>query len=453
MQAHLLGLAESARHIRAGTLSPVDLVEALLAWIDALEPQVQAWVTLDRAGAMDSARRCTAEVQRGQTRGPLHGIPVGIKDIFFTAGMRTTCGSQIFADYVPDHDATAVARLKAAGAIILGKTHTTEFATLDPAPTHNPWHLEHTPGGSSSGSGAAVGACMVAGALGSQTAGSVLRPAAYCGTVGLKPTFGRISRYGVFPVSWRLDHIGVLTRTVEDAALLLQVLAGHDPHDISSATVPVPDYLAELETCGAPRLGIMRDFFFERAAPEVRQRMEEVLARLCQAGAQLCDIPQPESFAVGYAAHRIIMRVEAAAVHEDLFKQHRDKYRPHIRSFIESGMLIPSVQYVRAQRLRRRLQREIKPYLAQVDAVLTPTTPTPAPHGLQATGDPVFQTPWTFLGIPALTLPCGIAENGLPLGLQLASAPFTEARLLAVARWCERTLAFTARPTLVSFKG
>src|SRR5262252_3469112 len=303
MPAHFLSLVESARQIRAGTLSPVDLVEALLAWIDTLEPQVQAWVTLDRSGAMESARRCAAEVRRGQIRGPLHGVPVGIKDIFFTAGMRTTCGSQIFADYVPDYDATTVARLKEAGAIILGKTHTTEFATLDPAPTHNPWHLEHTPGGSSSGSGAAVGACMVAGALGSQTAGSVLRPAAYCGTVGLKPTFGRISRYGVFPLSWRLDHIGVLTRTVEDAALLLQVLAGYDPHDISSATIPVPDYLAELETCAAPRLGVMRDFFFERAEPEVRQHMEEVIASLRQAGAQICDIHQPESFNVGYAAH------------------------------------------------------------------------------------------------------------------------------------------------------
>jgi len=276
----------------------------------------------------------------------------------------------------------------------------------------------------------------------------VLRPAAYCGTVGLKPTFVRISRYGVFPVSWRLDHIGVLTRTVADAALLLQVLAGHDPHDISSATEPVPDYLAELETCTAPRLGLMHGIFSERAAPEVRQHMAEVVERLRQAGAEICAIPQPESFVTGYAAHRIIMRVEAAAVHEDLFKQHRDLYRPHIRSFIESGMVIPGVHYVRAQRLRRRLQRELAPHLAQVDALLTPTTSTPAPHGLQATGDPVFQTPWTFLGIPALTLPSGIADNGLPLGLQLASAPFTEARLLAVARWCERTLAFTARPAL-----
>ena len=177
--------------------------------------------------------------------------------------------------------------------------------------------------------------------------------------------------------------------------------------------------------------------------------MAEVMECLQQAGAQLCDIPQPESFVPGYAAHRIIMRVEAAAVHDDLFKQHRDLYRPHIRSFIESGMVIPGVQYVRAQRLRRRLQRELAPHLAQVDALLTPTTSTPAPYGLHATGDPALQMPWTFLGIPALTLPSGLADNGLPLGVQLASAPFTEARLLAVARWCERRLGFTARPALV----
>ena len=449
MSVQMLSLAESARQVRTGQLSPVALVESLLAWIDQLEPKLQAWVTLDRAGALAAAQRCAEEIQQGQVRGPLHGVPVGIKDIFHTAGLRTTCGSAIFAEQVSTYDATVVARLKAAGAIILGKTHTTEFATLDPAPTHNPWHLEHTPGGSSSGSGAAVGAGMVAGALGSQTAGSVLRPAAYCGVVGLKPTFGRISRYGVFPVSWRLDHVGVLTRTVEDAALLLQILAGHDPQDISSSTMPVPDYLTGLEANLAPRLGVMRDFFSAQATPEVRQHMEAIIARLRQAGAEISDIPQPESFLVGLAAHRTIMRVEAAAVHEDLYQQHRDKYRPQIRGFIESGLLIPSVHYIRAQRLRRRLQRELEPYLAHVDALLTPTASAPAPHGLHATGDPMFQTPWTFVGIPSLTLPSGLSAKGLPMGLQLAAAPFAEARLLAVARWCERVLAFTARPALV----
>jgi Asp-tRNA(Asn)/Glu-tRNA(Gln) amidotransferase A subunit family amidase len=423
-------------------------MESTLAWIEAIEPQVQAWVTLDVAGALESAHRCAEELQRGQICGPLHGVPLGIKDIFYTAGMRTTMGSPIFADYVPDYDATTVARLKAAGAIIVGKTQTTEFATLDPAPTHNPWQLSHTPGGSSSGSGAAVGACMIPGALGSQTAGSVLRPAAYCGTVGLKPTFGRISRYGVFPVSWRLDHMGILTRTVEDAALLLQVLAGYDPNDLSSATLPVPDYLQGLETGAAPRFGVMRDFFWERATTAVQRHTEEAIGRLQQAGAQVREVRPPESFAAGFAAHRIIMQVEAAAVHADLFSCHREKYGPHIRSTIEGGILIPGVPYVRAQRVRRRLQRQLEPLLASVDVLLTPTTPTPAPAGLHATGDPVFQTPWTFVGLPSITVPSGLTPEGLPLGLQLVAAPFAEARLLATARWCERTLDFAARPAL-----
>jgi aspartyl-tRNA(Asn)/glutamyl-tRNA(Gln) amidotransferase subunit A len=448
MHEHMFSVAEAARRIQARQLSPVALMESTLAWIEAVEPQVQAWVTLDGAGALAAAHRRAEELRRGQICGPLHGVPFGIKDIFYTAGIRTTMGSPIFADYVPDYDATTVARLKAAGAIIVGKTQTTEFATLDPAPTHNPWQLAHTPGGSSSGSGAAVGAYMIPGALGSQTAGSVLRPAAYCGTVGLKPTFGRISRYGVFPVSWRLDHMGILTRTVEDAALLLQVLAGHDPHDLSSAMLPVPDYLQRLETATAPRLGVMRDFFWERATTEVQRHTEETIAHLQQAGAQVSEVQQPESFVAGLAAHRIIMQVEAAAVHAELFSRHREKYRPHIRSTIEGGLLVPGVAYVRALRVRRRLQRQLEPLLASVDVLLTPTTPTPAPAGLHATGDPVFQTPWTFVGLPSITVPSGLTPDGLPLGLQLVAAPFAEARLLAMARWCERTLNFTARPAL-----
>jgi aspartyl-tRNA(Asn)/glutamyl-tRNA(Gln) amidotransferase subunit A len=449
MATPMLSLAESARQVRQGQLSSQDLVTSILSGIDAYEPQVNAWVTLDRPGALAAARRCDQELRQGHVRGPLHGVPVGVKDIFATAGLRTTMGSPLFAEHIPTYDATPVARLKAAGAIILGKTRTTEFATLDPTLTRNPWHLEHTPGGSSSGSGAAVGVYMVAAALGSQTAGSVLRPAAYCGTVGLKPTFGRISRYGVFPVSWRLDHVGMLTRSVEDAALLLQVLAGHDPQDISSATMPVPDYLQGLEACPAPHLGVLRDFFFDQATPEVRQHTEAVIERLRQAGAQISEVSQPASFAVSFAAHRIIMRVEAAAVHADLFQQHRERYGPQIRSFIESGRLIPGVEYVRAQRLRRRLQRELEPLLAGVDAIVTPSTATPAPPGLQATGDPAFQVPWTFAGFPSLTLPSGLSTDGLPLGLQLAAAPFAEDRLLAVAHWCERTLAFTARPAII----
>jgi aspartyl-tRNA(Asn)/glutamyl-tRNA(Gln) amidotransferase subunit A len=242
--------------------------------------------------------------------------------------------------------------------------------------------------------------------------------------------------------------MGILTRTVEDAALLLQVLAGHDPHDISSATLPVPDYLQSLETATAPRLGVMRDFFWEHATPAVQLQTEEAIARLQQAGAQVSAVRQPQSFAAGFAAHRIIMQVEAAAVHADLFAHHREQYRSHIRSTIEAGLLIPGVSYVRAQRVRRRLQQQLEPLLASVDVLLTPTTPTPAPAGLQATGDPVFQTPWTFVGLPSITVPSSLTPDGLPLGLQLIAAPFAEAQLLAVARWCERTLNFAARPAL-----
>src|SRR6266511_5144302 len=262
---------EAARSIRQGELSPVMLVEALLQRIDGLEPQVQAWVTLDRAGALATARQLEEDMQHGRTRGLLHGVPVGMKDIYYTAGLKTTCGSRIFADFVPSYDATPVARLKQAGAIILGKTVTTEFATMDPGPTRNPWHLAHTPGGSSSGSAAAVAARMVPVALGSQTFGSIQRPAAYCGVYGLKPTFGRVSRYGVFPLSWSLDHVGPLARTVTDVALVLQVLAGHDPHDPASSRAPVPDYLQAVQHADhPPRLGLVRPFYLERADPELR---------------------------------------------------------------------------------------------------------------------------------------------------------------------------------------
>src|SRR3989440_768325 len=238
---HTLTIAAAAEQIRTRRLSPVDLVRSCLQRTDQLEPRLQAWVTLDRERALATAQRCEEEIRRGQYRGPLHGIPIGIKDIFYTAGVRTTVGSPIYADFVPDYDATAVRRLKDAGAIILGKAQTTEFAALAPSPTHNPWNLEHTPGGSSSGSAAAVAAAMCPGALGSQTYGSTIRPAAYCGCIGLKPTYGRIRGFGLFAPSLSLDHLGLFSPTVTDTALLLQVLAGYDPQDPACERMPVPD--------------------------------------------------------------------------------------------------------------------------------------------------------------------------------------------------------------------
>ena len=269
-ELHELSVVEAAAQIREGTLSPVALAEALLTRIAALNGDLQAWVTIDRDAVLSAAREREAEVQRGDPLGLIHGVPVGLKDIFYTEGMLTACGSKVYADFVPEFDATSVANIKAAGGIIMGKAVTTEFASSDPSPTRNPWNLEHTPGGSSSGSSAAVAARMVPAALGSQTGGSTCRPAAYNGIVGVKPTYGRISRYGVAPLSWSLDHVGILTRTVADAALMLTVLSGADDNDPGSLREPVPDFSAQMaEHDRPPRIGLVRQYYRDYATPEM----------------------------------------------------------------------------------------------------------------------------------------------------------------------------------------
>jgi aspartyl-tRNA(Asn)/glutamyl-tRNA(Gln) amidotransferase subunit A len=442
---------EAALRIRQREVSPVALVESLLQRIDQLEPKVQAWVTIDRAGALTTAQLLEQEVQRGSTRGPLHGVPIGIKDIYWTAGLKTTCGSRIFADHVPNYDATTVARLKQAGAIILGKTVTTEFATADPGPTRNPWHLDHTPGGSSSGSAAGVAACMVPVALGSQTGGSIQRPAAYCGVFGLKPTHGRVSTYGVFPVSWCLDHMGPLARTATDLALVLQVLAGYDPLDPATSRAPVPDYLQAVQRADRPpRLGLVRQFYLEHAVPELRAHTEGVADRLARAGAAVEEVKPPDSFAAVLAAHRILMHVEAAAVHAELFRRHADLYRPKLRATIEAGTLIPGMYYMQAQRLRRRFRQDMAQLFQHVDFLLAPAAPGPAPRDLTTTGDPAFNSPSSFAGLPAITIPSGLDTAGLPLAIQFMGPAFAEDRLLAAARWCEATLDVNLKPPIAA---
>ena len=438
---HRLGVSESARNIRDGALSPVALVEALLERIDALEPSLQAWVTIDREQVLGAARELEAEAEQGVFRGPLHGVPVGIKDIFYTKGMATTACSRILADFVPDDDAPCVAKLKEAGAIVLGKTVTTEFAASDPPPTRNAWNPAHTPGGSSSGSSVAVSTGMCAAALGSQTAGSVCRPASFNGVVGLKPSYGRISRRGVVAYSWSLDTVGVMSRSVADAAVMLQAMAGHDPQDDGSVAEPAPDYLAQVNSLARPpRIGIIREFFYERSTGEVRERTDEAIEKLAAAGAVIEEISLPDSFATAHACQSVVSNVEAAAFHEQYFRERADEYGPGVRSSIEMGMLIPALDYVQAQRLRREFRREMITALSPVDAVLMPTTTSPAPADLTTTGDPVFQVPWTSAGLPSITLPSGLSESGLPLGVQLAGQPFSEGNLLAVARWCESVL-------------
>ncbi|MDH3602634.1 MAG: amidase, partial [Candidatus Tectomicrobia bacterium] len=403
---HTLGLAEAVSLVRQQEVSPVAMVEDCLKRIDALEPMLQAWVTLDRSGAMEAAQRCEQRMQRGEEAGLLAGAPVGLKDIFYTAGLLTTAGSKVYADFVPEYDATSVVRLKEAGASIIGKAVTTEFATSDPSPTRNPWNTAHTPGGSSSGSAVAVASRMIPAALGSQTGGSTLRPAAYNGIVGLKASYGRISRYGVIPVSWCLDHVGILVRSVEDAALVLQAIAGPDPQDPGALTEPVGAYTTAVQQADTPpRIGVLRGYFADHADAETRQHTDTAAQTLARAGAEVQDIALPPSFAAAAAAQRIIMQVEMAAFHADMFMTQRDFYRPNIRTSIESGLVIPGVDYLRAQRLRRLFQNEVSEMFQALDVLLTPATPAPAPRDLGTTGDASFQSPWTYAGVPAIALP------------------------------------------------
>ncbi|MDR7542737.1 MAG: amidase [Armatimonadota bacterium] len=425
-----------ARAIRRRELSPVAVLEAHLARIDQLEGSVGAWVHIDRSGALEAARAMEAEARTGRFRGPLHGVPVGVKDIFDVAGMVTTSGAPAFAHRLPAADAAAVARLRGAGAIIIGKTTTTAFAYADPTGTRNPWNLEHTPGGSSSGSAAAVASHMVPLALGSQTIGSTLRPAAYCGIVGLKATYGVISAMGVTPLAWSLDHVGILARDVEDAALALAVLA--DPARAATGGDRRP-----------PRLGIPRALFVGVATPEVTAHVEAVAERLARAGATVDDVAVPRGAAALHAAGQLVLRVEAAAYHAGQFAAHRDTYPPRIRGLVESGLGERAVDYVAAQRTRAQFRDEMAPILRQFDALLMPVAPSPAPRGLETTGDPVLCAPWSFGGQPAIALPSGLTGAGLPLAIQLAAGADAEARLLDVARWCEGLLEFTAAPSLV----
>ena len=446
-EPYQLTVSEAMDGIKSGHLSPVALAESLLQRIEALEPRLHAWISLHSEQVLEEARERERELARGEVRGPLHGIPVGIKDIFYTAGVKTTAASKVYADFIPSYDATTVRRLKESGAIILGKAMTTEFANSDPSPAVNPWNAAHTAGGSSSGSCVAVAARMCPAALGSQTGGSTLRPASYNGIVGLKATYGRISRYGVIPVSWSLDTVGILVRTVEDAAIMLGVLAGHDPSDPGSSLEPVAEYRQVLHSMDAPpHIGLIRDFFYEHSTAEVRSHTDEVAQRLARAGAEVEEVRLPQGFGTVPAAHRVIMNVECAAFHQEMFRDRAEEYGPKLRQIIETGMLVPGVSYLQAQRLRRALRRDMDKLAARFDALFTPCTPSEAPRDLTTTGDPVLQSPWTFVGLPTISLPSGLSGSGLPLGIQLAAPSFQEPRLLAVARWCEETLGVALEP-------
>ena len=447
MEPRDLTIAQASQAIAGGKLSPPELMESLLEQIRELEPSLKAWVTLDEEAALRSARDAEAEISHGGPRTPLHGIPIGVKDIYYTKGVLTTAGAPQYRDFIPSYDATSVAKLKEAGAITLGKAVTTQFADGDPSPTFNPWNREHTPGGSSSGSAVAVAARMCPAALGSQTGGSTLRPAIYNGVVGLKPTYGRISRYGVVPFAWSLDTVGIIARTVNDTALLLQAMAGHDPNDASSSLEPVGDYVSgQAARKDPPRIGMIREFYYENASEEVCRHTDEVVRRLEKAGAAVSEIKLPDSFHLHEAARSVVINVEAAAFHQRMYNQNPDDYGPHLRRIIEVGMLVPGAQYLQAQRVRARFRRDAEAMFKDCDVLLTPATPAAAPRDRTTTGNAVCQAAWTSVGLPAIAIPSGLDAAGMPLGVQLMAAPFAEAKLLASAHWCESVLGVELRP-------
>ena len=440
-EPYALSLSEAAAAITGRRLTPVDLLDSTVGRIREVDPRVLAWARVCIEDAQREARRLTDLQTAGTMLGPLHGIPIGVKDIFYTAGVETACGSRIMAGFVPGYDATAVARLRQAGAIILGKTHTTEFASFDPSPARNPWALDHTPGGSSSGSAAALAARMCQGALGSQTSGSIVRPAAFCGIVGLKPTFGRVSRHGVHPLAWTLDHPGPMARTVRDVAVLLEVIAGSDPHDPATlAAPPVPRYAAALESPGAEggalgrvRIGVPDRYFTDGLDPEAARASQEAVDTLGRLGGRVQPVTLPALFEAGMEAHELIHNVEAAAVHIETYRTRAADYGQKLRAIIETGFQVPGPTYVRAQQIRTRLIDAMRTLLTEVDVLATPAALGPAPRGLAATGSPVLNRPFSFLGFPSLTVPCGRTDAGLPLGLQLAGRPFDEITLLRAA--------------------
>ncbi|MCW4012875.1 MAG: amidase [Candidatus Bathyarchaeota archaeon] len=428
MKPYMLSLTEATQAIKKGTLTPREYTESLLERINTTEPAIHAWVTIETEKLLEAADRATETKPMNR----LHGVPIGVKDIYSTAGTRTTMGSPIYRDNIPDTDAAMVQKIKEKGAIVLGKTETTEFALHDPAPTTNPWNTHHTPGGSSSGSAAAVATGMCPVAFGSQTGGSVVRPASYCGIVGVKPTYDLLSREGVYPLAWSLDHIGYMTRTVEDAHHMLAALTDSD----KQWSLPEKP----------PRIGVLRSYFKENAQEEVWDGYEKTIAKLWGEGAEIIEASLPESFKLVPDVHRVIMAVEVAAVHEDQIRTKQDDYGDFIRGFIMSGLLVPATAYLRAQRLRGTIIEDMKKLIDQYDCVICPSTTDTAPEGLAWTGSPAFNAPWSLTGFPSITIPSGLAPNGLPLGLQLVGTPLSEWSLLKIAGWCFDKIGFDTRP-------
>jgi len=431
----LLSASEAAQRIRGGVLTSEELVQDCLERIRELEPKVQAWTYLDEEHALAQARAADERARSGQPVGALNGVPVGLKDIIDTADMPTENGTVLHKGRFPREDAAVVKMLRAAGAVILGKTVTTECAYFSPGKTRNPHNPEHTPGGSSSGSAAAVAAGMVPLALGSQTNGSTIRPGSFCGVYALKPTHGLIPRTGMLTLSRTLDHVGVFARSLEDVALLMEQLAGFhdgDPDTRPRARVPFQATLAE-EPPLAPMFAFIKTPHWEKTAPDTRDAFAELAEAL---GAQMEEVELYPTAREAWDWHKTIMDAEMAANFEREWRTGRDKLSKQLASLIERGREVRAVDYQRALRAISPMVESLDElFMQRYDAILTPAAPGTAPKGLSSTGDPVFCTPWTLAGLPAISLPLMQGENGLPLGVQLVGRKNFDARLLRTARW------------------
>jgi aspartyl-tRNA(Asn)/glutamyl-tRNA(Gln) amidotransferase subunit A len=461
-ELHELSIAEAGQRLRAGTLTSTALTQHALDRIAALDPLLNAFILVTKERALADADRADRELKAGIDRGPMHGIPHALKDIYETAGIRTTCHSKLMLDHVPAEDGTAAAKLATGGAVLLGKLSTHEFAIGGPSfdlpfpPARNPWNRDHFPGGSSSGSGVAVASGMVRVAMGSDTGGSIRGPAAYCGIVGLKPTYGRVSRRGVFPLSYTLDHCGPLSWSVEDTALIMQVVAGYDPLDPASADVPVPDFSADLSRgIDGLKLAYPRSFFatVDGISPEVIAGLDRAVQDLARLGATIEEIKLPD-FELFNACGRLILHAEAFAVHEENLIKRGADYGRHTYQRMMPGAMISAADLVQALRMRRELYEAVARVLETNDAIVTVNALAPAIRLDAFPVDGTLRTPghtipFNVTGHPALAVPTGFAKSGLPIGLQIIGRPFDEPTALRIGAAYESVAQWTAkRPQL-----
>ena len=445
-----LTLSEAAGFIARGEISPVELTQAHLDRILRVDPFVNSFITLMEASALKAAHQAEDALQRGERLSPLHGIPVALKDLFKTQGVRTTAGSKVLADYLPEEDAEVVRKLRNAGAVILGKLNMHEIAlgvtNVNPhfGACHNPWDLDRITGGSSGGSAAALSAKMCLGALGSDTGGSIRIPSSLCGVVGLKPTYGRVSLRGVIPLSWNLDHVGPMARCVRDAALILGIIAGYDPADPYSANLPVGDYLASLEDgVRGWRIALASDEFFARADGEVWEAVHEAARVFEGLGAQVNEVEIPGARDAA-RANGLMTPSDAAAFHRENLSSRPEDFGADVLQRLKTGAAYTSTEYILSRRTQTLLRRQFEKFFEGYDILLAPTTPVAAPpiEGPDAVEQARlltrFTAPFNLTGLPALSLPCGFTQTGLPVGLQIVSRPWAEDAVLRAAYAFER---------------